>query len=127
MSKLNHSIKQRNKKIAKIRYGTPLNITKFLKEDQKIYESRKEGILGKKRKKYRLIDLFAGAGGMSLGFSKIFGHLFEPVWANDFNEDCVKTYNENFGNHCILGDINQILQSASITIPQADVGIGGPP
>jgi DNA (cytosine-5)-methyltransferase 1 len=127
MPKLAKPIKIKKQKMPKIKYRMPLNITKFLKEDQKIYESRKEGILVKKRKKYRLIDLFAGAGGMSLGFSERFGHLFEPVWANDFNEYCIKTYNANFGNHCVLGDINQILESAIGSIPQADVVIGGPP
>ena len=56
------------------------------------------------------IDLFCGAGGLSLGFSGVFGHHFEPIWANDFNQYAADTYNENYGNHCILsclpGDIN---------------------
>lgn len=86
-----------------------------------------EGTLVHKRKRYKLIDLFAGAGGMSLGFSKIFGHLFEPIWANDFDIDCVNTYNLNFGPHCFLGDIEQILSSSHERIPDADVVIGGPP
>ncbi len=76
---------------------------------------------------FRLIDLFAGAGGMTLGFSKRFGHAFRSVWANDFNDFCVKTYNRNFGNHCIGGDIVSILNDPDITIPAADVVIGGPP
>ena len=56
-------------------------------------------------KKYKLIDLFCGAGGLSLGFSDVFGHHFEPVWANDFNPSAADTYNENYGNHCVVGDI----------------------
>lgn len=110
-----------------IAYKTPFNFCKLVKEDQVIYESRTEGTLVKKRKKYRLIDLFAGAGGMSLGFSNRFGHSFIPLWANDFNEYCVKTYNANFGSHCVAGDINQILLSNRKSIPQADIVIGGPP
>ena len=78
-------------------------------------------------KKYKLIDLFCGAGGLSLGFSDVFGHHFEPVWANDFNPYAADTYNENYGNHCVVGDIIEILKNPSIEVPKADVVIGGPP
>lgn len=78
-------------------------------------------------KKYKLIDLFCGAGGLSLGFSSAFGHHFEPVWANDFNQYAADTYNENYGNHCVVGDIIEILENPSVQIPKADVVIGGPP
>ncbi len=76
---------------------------------------------------YRLIDLFAGAGGMTLGFSKAFGNNFVSVWANDFNHAACCTYNANFGYHCNEGDINGLLSDPTIHIPQADVVIGGPP
>jgi DNA (cytosine-5)-methyltransferase 1 len=80
---------------------------------------------------FRLIDLFSGAGGMTLGFTDINDQeneaIFEPVWANDFNEDAVDTYNENFGNHCIHGDIVDLLNDPTLEIPDADVVIGGPP
>lgn len=77
--------------------------------------------------KYKLIDLFCGAGGLSLGFSTSFGHDFETVWANDFNQYAADTYNENFGNHCIVGDIVEVLKNSSTEIPHADIVIGGPP
>jgi DNA (cytosine-5)-methyltransferase 1 len=77
--------------------------------------------------RYRIIDLFAGAGGMSLGFGKQFGHPFKPVWANDINEDAAATYNANFGKHCAPGDIVDLLEGAGVRIPKADVVIGGPP
>lgn len=80
-----------------------------------------------RREPYRLIDLFAGAGGMSLGFSKLFGNNFVSVWANDFNKDACNTYNANFGQHCNEGDILALLSDPKIVIPQADVVIGGPP
>jgi len=99
----------------------------LVREEQRIYELRSDGKLALKRKRFRLIDSFAGAGGMTLGFSKRFGHAFDPVWANDFNNYCVETYNINFGGHCLLGDIVDILNNPSITIPQADAVIGGPP
>lgn len=77
--------------------------------------------------KYKLIDLFCGAGGLSLGFSDQFGHNFEPVWANDFNQYAADTYNENFGKHCVVGDIVDLLSDPDVKIPAADVVIGGPP
>jgi DNA (cytosine-5)-methyltransferase 1 len=75
---------------------------------------------------YRLIDLFSGAGGMTLGFSAAFGNPFVSVWANDFNQYAVNTYNANFGNHCVYGDIVTLLEKPEI-IPSADIVIGGPP
>lgn len=91
--------------------------------EEAVYRKRISGKLAKKS--YRLIDLFAGAGGMSVGFSSTAGHSFRPVWANDFNKYAVDTYNANFGNHCVLGDINDLLETTEI--PAADVVIGGPP
>ncbi len=99
----------------------------LVREEEKIYVARGDGDLARKRKQYRLIDVFAGAGGMSLGFSKVFGHAFKSVWANDFNDACVHTYKRNFGDHCIPGDIVDILHDPGIRIPPADVVIGGPP
>ena len=77
--------------------------------------------------RFRLIDLFAGAGGMTLGFTQTADYCFEPVWSNDMDEVAVKTYNSNFGPHCVRGDIVDLLCDPHIHIPQADVVIGGPP
>jgi DNA (cytosine-5)-methyltransferase 1 len=76
---------------------------------------------------YNLIDLFCGAGGLSLGFSREFGRRFNSVWANDFNKYAADTYNANFGDDCMVGDINDLLSDPNIVIPKADVVIGGPP
>ena len=97
------------------------------REEQRVYLDRVDGKQAGKRKRFKLIDAFAGAGGMTLGFSDRFGHAFESIWANDFNEYCVKSYTTNFGVHCISGDIVDLLGDPSIVIPQADVVIGGPP
>jgi DNA (cytosine-5)-methyltransferase 1 len=99
----------------------------LLGEEQRVYQSRLDGELTRKRKRFRLIDAFSGAGGMTLGFSKSFGHAFDSVWANDFNSYCVQTYKTNFGDHCFLGDIVDILSDPATKIPQADVVVGGPP
>lgn len=50
---------------------------------------------------------------MTLGFTKL-GHGFEPVWANDINEYAVRTYNANFGDHCVLGDIEVLLNDPDL-------------
>ncbi len=80
---------------------------------------------------FRLIDLFAGAGGLTLGFTDVTtdgGDIaFLPVWANDFNADAAATYNANFDDHCTHGDIVDILEASATAIPEADVVVGGPP
>lgn len=77
--------------------------------------------------KYKLIDLFCGAGGLSLGFSQRSGRPFEFVWANDLDRYAAATYNENFGEHCVVGDIVELLNDPGLQLPSADVVIGGPP
>ncbi|MFA4828482.1 MAG: DNA cytosine methyltransferase [Thermodesulfovibrionales bacterium] len=110
------------------RYGKFKDKLSFIAEEESIYRARTEGDLledGKVRPK--LIDLFAGAGGMTLGFTKLTGHIFQTVWANDFNDYADRTYNANFNDRCIGGDIVGILDDPHTRIPKADVVIGGPP
>ena len=69
-----------------------------------------------------VVGLFAGCGGLDLGFKKA---GFEIIWANDFDKDSVKTYEENIGKHIVLGDITKIKSSE---IPSGfDVLLGGFP
>lgn len=73
----------------------------------------------------RVISLFSGAGGMDLGFIEA---GFDIVWANDFEADAVKTYQNNIGNHIILGDIRKIDSNyIGINCSEIDVVIGGFP
>src|SRR2546423_227817 len=44
----------------------------------------------------RLIDLFAGCGGMTLGFTRA---GFTPVFAVENDPDAADTYELNFGSH----------------------------
>ena len=44
----------------------------------------------------KVISMFSGAGGLDLGFS-LAGHKI--VWANDFDDYAVDTYEENFNNY----------------------------
>jgi len=105
----------------KIYYKIPI-------DDEIIFFDRKKGLLiGETSRQYRLVDLFSGAGGLTLGFTKTFGQVFAPVWANDFNAYAAKTYNVNFGKHCVVGDISDIVENRIDEIPKADIVIGGPP
>lgn len=79
------------------------------------------------QQKIRMIDLFAGAGGFTQGFVEVFADTLEVVWANDFNKDAAKTYNANFGAHCVGGNIVDLLNDPSFDVPSADIVIGGPP
>jgi DNA (cytosine-5)-methyltransferase 1 len=73
--------------------------------------------------KYKIIDLFAGAGGMTRGFVDS-GH-FEPVLAVENQPDFAKTYELNFGEHMVVGDIAEIVERGLNV--KADVVVGGPP
>lgn len=73
--------------------------------------------------KYKTIDLFAGAGGLTLGF-KMAG--FEPVLGIEREPAFAETYAANFGRHCIAGDVQAFESDRSPSIT-ADVVIGGPP
>ncbi len=48
----------------------------------------------KKQTEFKTIDLFAGIGGIRIGFEKA---GFTTVFANDFEPKCADTYNLNFG------------------------------
>lgn len=81
---------------------------------------------------YHIASLFAGCGGMDLGFvggftflGKEFGRTgFDIVWANELNPAACKTYRRNLGDHVICGDIKNVIDS----IPNGvDVIMGGFP
>jgi DNA (cytosine-5)-methyltransferase 1 len=74
-------------------------------------------------KPYKLIDLFAGAGGMTLGFQRA---GFVPVLAVEKEPDFAATYRENFGDHVIAEDIADLIDRGGMQT-KADVVIGGPP
>lgn len=76
---------------------------------------------------YRLIDLFSGAGGMTLGFvDDRFCGGFECVLSVDNDKAASATHEKAFKSPCITGNIEDWLKS-SPDIPNADVVIGGPP
>jgi DNA (cytosine-5)-methyltransferase 1 len=98
-----------------------------ISDNESVYRAREKGFLQNIVGRYRLVDLFSGAGGLTLGFTESLGHVFVPVWANDFNEYAARTYNANFGEHCSTDDIVEIVEHRINDIPKADIVIGGPP
>ena len=79
-------------------------------------------------KKYTYIDLFAGAGGMSLGFDNA---GFKNLLSVEFNKDFAETYKKNFPRHnLIVDDIKKKNEKQIYDIiknEKVDVIIGGPP
>src|SRR5574344_858418 len=72
-------------------------------------------------KKYIIVSLFSGGGGLDLGFKKA---NFDIVFATDIDESAVLTYKKNISEKIIQADINTLPMS---TFPDCDVIIGGPP
>lgn len=75
------------------------------------------------------VDFFAGAGGLSLGFTKA---GFRSVFANDYQDVCVATYKYNHPevpSSCIIeGDIRQLSGHVDDYIKEdVDIVVGGPP
>nr|MBP3280912.1 DNA cytosine methyltransferase [Treponema sp.] len=69
---------------------------------------------------FKFIDLFAGIGGIRLGFESVGGRC---VFSSEFDEDACKTYEANFHEHP-SGDITKI---AASDIPDFDILLGGFP
>ena len=69
---------------------------------------------------FSFIDLFAGIGGIRLGFESVGGHC---VFSSEFDENACKMYEANFGEHP-YGDITKI---DTKDIPDFDILLGGFP
>ena len=83
--------------------------------------------MGDDKTMLKVIDLFCGAGGMTLGFvDEEFCGGFESVLAIDNDEAAVKTHAKNFSGVSIHTNIEDWLQT-NPRVPTADVVIGGPP
>lgn len=70
-------------------------------------------------KSYTVLDLFCGAGGLSLGFQRACFSIIKAV--DNFNA-AIDTYRRNFGDH-----IEKVDLSRSTALMATDVVIGGPP
>lgn len=78
----------------------------------------------------KMIDLFCGAGGLSLGFSQ---EGFITSLANDIQDCCVDTYAHNHPetprDHIVLGDIKDVVKNLEKLLDgrSVDIVVGGPP
>lgn len=76
-------------------------------------------------KPYKSIDLFAGIGGIRLGFEKAFGQNIETVYVSEWDEYAQKTYRANFDDSFeVAGDITQEKEQ---DIPAFDICLAGFP
>lgn len=74
------------------------------------------------KSEFRFVDLFAGIGGLRIGFEKIGGTC---VFTSEWNKFSQETYLANFGNdHLIAGDITEVDEAS---IPEHDVLLAGFP
>lgn len=77
-----------------------------------------------------MMDLFCGAGGLSLGFTQ---EGFITSLANDIEPCCIDTYAHNHPEtprrNIILGDIKDVVDHIEdlMRFPEVDVIVGGPP
>ena len=83
----------------------------------------------KKSGKPTVVDFFAGAGGLSLGFIDA---GYRICFANDFEEVCIRTYKYNHPDipsaNILKEDIRKIVDNLSEHIDEdVDIVIGGPP
>lgn len=74
-----------------------------------------------KKNSLKIVSLFAGAGGLDLGFQKA---GFEVIYANEYDKSIWETYEKN---HKVPLDKRDIRKIESNEIPDCDGIIGGPP
>jgi DNA (cytosine-5)-methyltransferase 1 len=88
------------------------------------------------RPKFRIVDLFCGMGGLTIGASqacKELGIELEIALANDLNPDCALFYKRNFKNELNIyfdGDIktlNTEFSEGNLLLGEIDVLFAGPP
>ena len=79
----------------------------------------------KKNRKPVLVSLFAGAGGLDLGFKEA---GFETIWANEYDKTITPTFKKNFSKvHLDERSIVAITDEEIRAIGVIDGVIGGPP
>ncbi|MCQ2511785.1 MAG: DNA cytosine methyltransferase [Lachnospiraceae bacterium] len=75
--------------------------------------------------KYKSIDLFAGIGGIRMGFDNVFGEDIETVFVSEWDEPAQKTYKANFQDDFeIAGDITKVDEK---DVPGFDICLAGFP
>ncbi len=86
----------------------------------------------KAKKSHSVVSYFCGCGGLDLGFRGDYVYKgekhaklpFEILEAYDFNDKCITTYNDYFGECAHVADLSKIDPK---NVPAADILIGGFP
>lgn len=127
------------KNIAKDLYARFINCVSFYITNQKTFGNQLDKLNDKKRKQIQdefkkelrptFADFFAGAGGLSCGFTQA---GFRVCFANDFEDVCVRTYRYNHPeipvDKVVKDDIRKIVDNVQNYIDEdVDVVVGGPP
>ena len=73
------------------------------------------------KKIYTAVSLFAGAGGLDMGFER---QGFSIIWANDYDSDACETHRLWSKAEVVTGDIAKVDFD---TIPKSDIILGGFP
>lgn len=77
------------------------------------------------QKMYKVVDLFAGAGGLSYGFTQTC--KFQIVAAAENNINARATYRANHENVKMFNDVTEVKESSVAEFGDIDIVIGGPP
>lgn len=77
-----------------------------------------ESLRPKEKRQATVLDLFAGCGGLALGFESV---GFETI-GYEMDADCCETYNTN-----LIGKCNNVYLTSEYKFESAEVVIGGPP
>lgn len=127
------------KKVIKINYKRFLSAVAFYLSHKKLFGNQFDKLNNKKRKdlqlkeaksnKPKIVDFFAGAGGLSCGFVQA---GFRICFANDFEDVCVRTYRYNHpelpSKKVLKEDIRKIVNNIDDYVDEdIDVVVGGPP
>lgn len=89
---------------------------------RKLYESQKGGL------QLRIIDLFAGLGGIRLGFQQAMDELgleTECVFSSEIKPYAIKAYKDFYGDEKVYGDITKV--DTQRDIPDFDYLLAGFP
>lgn len=127
------------KKMVGANYIRFISSVDFYLENKKLYGYLLDKLSNKKRSllqqeslasnKPKIVDFFAGAGGLSCGFTQA---GFRVCFANDFEDVCVRTYRFNHpevpSDSVLKEDIRKIVSNIDDYVKEdVDVVVGGPP